>query len=80
VTSGRVSGPAEHGGKETSPKFWMREKMNTSKEKKKSRKDYLKYVILAAALASMIFGIVRKEPKVVLRKATNICMECIGIG
>ncbi len=54
--------------------------MNTSKEKKKSRKDYLKYVILAAALASMIFGIVRKEPKVVLRKATNICMECIGIG
>lgn len=55
--------------------------MDTSGEKKrKGRENCLRYVIVTAALVSMIFGIVRKEPKVVLRKATNICLECIGIG
>ncbi len=47
---------------------------------KKSVTDVVKYVVLVAALVSMLFGIVRGEPKVVLRKATHICMECIGIG
>ncbi len=47
---------------------------------KKEWYQYVKYVILAAAVASMIFGIVRGEPAVVLKKATNICLECIGIG
>ena len=42
--------------------------------------DKLRYVILAAAIASMAFGIVRGEPGTVLRKATHICFECIGIG
>ena len=42
--------------------------------------DKLRYVLLAAAIASMAFGIVRGEPATVLRKATHICFECIGIG
>lgn len=31
-------------------------------------------------LALMAYGIYRGEMKVVLEKAINICMECIGIG
>lgn len=31
-------------------------------------------------LALMAFGIYRGEMPVVLAKAINICMECIGIG
>ena len=54
--------------------------MDAAGEKRKGRRNCLRYVIVTAALVSMIFGIVRKEPKVVLRKATNICLECIGIG
>lgn len=34
----------------------------------------------AAGLAMMGFGIHRGEMAVVLEKAINICMECIGIG
>jgi len=31
-------------------------------------------------LAMMGYGIFRGEPAVVLKKAVNICLECIGIG
>lgn len=34
----------------------------------------------AAGLFMMGFGIYRGEVAVVLEKAVNICMECIGIG
>lgn len=34
----------------------------------------------AAGLVLMWFGICRGEMDVVLEKAMNICMECIGIG
>ena len=44
------------------------------------REKSIRYIILAMALAGIIVGAVRQEPKVVLRKATNICFECIGIG
>ncbi len=43
-------------------------------------KKSIRYIILVLAIAGIIVGIARKEPKVVLRKATNICFECIGIG
>ena len=46
----------------------------------KFREKSIRYIILAMALAGIIVGAVRQEPKVVLRKATNICFECIGIG
>lgn len=38
--------------------------------------------ICAAALGilMMVYGLSRGESKVVLEKAINICMECIGIG
>lgn len=36
--------------------------------------------IAAAGLVMMGFGICRGEMAVVLEKAINICLECIGIG
>ncbi len=40
----------------------------------------IRCIILAMAVAGIIVGTLRREPKVVLRKAANICFECIGIG
>lgn len=36
-------------------------------------------ILLAAAIAFCAFGAVRGEPDIVLKKAVNICMECIGL-
>ena len=36
--------------------------------------------LAAAGILMMTFGIYRGEMTVVLTKAVNICMECIGIG
>lgn len=38
------------------------------------------YLVLAAGVILMAGGIYRGEAAVVLRKAVNICLECIGIG
>ena len=40
----------------------------------------MKYLVLLLAIASMCIGVARKEPRIVLKKAVNICLECIGIG
>lgn len=37
-------------------------------------------VLAAVGVLMMAFGIYRGEMMVVLTKAVNICMECIGIG
>ncbi len=37
-------------------------------------------LLAAAGAVFMIVGIYRGEMAVVLRKAINICLECIGIG
>ena len=36
--------------------------------------------LAAVGILMMAFGIYRGEMAVVLTKAVNICMECIGIG
>ena len=36
--------------------------------------------LLAVSIALILLGISRGEMDVVLRKAANLCMECIGIG
>lgn len=43
-------------------------------------KSKLKFVILALAVLMMAYGILRGEAAVVLKKATAVCLECIGIG
>ncbi len=47
---------------------------------KKTLPNYVTLILLLIAMASCIFGISRGEVKTVAKKATNICMECIGIG
>lgn len=38
------------------------------------------FALSAAGILMMGYGIFRGEMAVVLTKAVNICMECIGIG
>lgn len=37
-------------------------------------------LLIGVAVGFLVFGVIRKEHKDVERKATNICLECIGIG
>lgn len=39
-----------------------------------------RYLLLAAAVMIIAFGLMRGEQLAVLKKAVNICLECIGIG
>ncbi len=38
------------------------------------------FILLTIALVLISIGIMNKEYIIVLQKAINICMECIGIG
>lgn len=44
------------------------------------RRHITRGVVFAVALAFIGIGILREEHLVVLKKAVNICLECIGIG
>ena len=37
-------------------------------------------LLLLTAVAFVLFGIYRNEAETVIRKATTVCLECIGIG
>ena len=50
------------------------------KNMKEKTRIYVTLILLLAAIASCVFGVYRGEAKTVYKKATNICMECIGIG
>lgn len=41
---------------------------------------HMKYVLLILALVMIGLGVWREEFLIVLRKATQVCFECIGIG
>ncbi len=38
------------------------------------------YVVAVVGLAMMAYGVYRGEMAIVMQKAINICLECIGIG
>lgn len=40
----------------------------------------LKYILLCLSMFFIAFGMIRGEHLVVLKKAVNICLECIGVG
>ncbi|WP_367925682.1 CD1871A family CXXC motif-containing protein [uncultured Ruthenibacterium sp.] len=44
------------------------------------KKRYLAIAILVVAVGMMAVGILRGEAQQVWMKASNICMECIGLG
>lgn len=43
-------------------------------------KHIVRIAIAAAACAFIVYGVVRGEVEIVLNKAVNICLECIGLG
>nr|WP_297707828.1 CD1871A family CXXC motif-containing protein [uncultured Butyrivibrio sp.] len=47
---------------------------------KKTMPFYVTIILLILAISSCIYGISTGEAKTVNKKATSICMECIGIG
>lgn len=44
------------------------------------KKTILRWCVVVCALAFVALGVGRGEHLVVLTKAANICLECIGIG
>lgn len=43
-------------------------------------KPFTKYILLGISLLFIGIGMIREEHLVVLKKAVNICLECIGVG
>ena len=43
-------------------------------------KTNIRNTILVVAVAFIAIGMLREEHLVVLQKAVNICLECIGVG
>ena len=41
---------------------------------------YVKYPLFLISIICIIIGMVREEHLTVLKKAVNICLECIGVG
>lgn len=44
------------------------------------KRNVIAFSIIAIGILFVVYGIYRGEIDVVLRKAVNICLECIGIG
>ncbi|HRX41998.1 MAG TPA: CD1871A family CXXC motif-containing protein [Clostridia bacterium] len=43
-------------------------------------RKYLTFILIAIAVAMVVYGIFRSEVLDVFNKAIRICLECIGIG
>lgn len=44
------------------------------------KRNRVALVLIALGIAFIVFGVWRGEVETVLRKAVNVCMECIGLG
>lgn len=47
---------------------------------KERTKNIIALLLILLGLAALLLGIFRGEAADVLRKATMVCMECIGLG
>lgn len=41
---------------------------------------YMRYGILIISISFILVGMIREEHLEVIKKATKICLECIGVG
>ena len=44
------------------------------------KRKFLRWIVIAVAADMIGYGVYRGEVSIVLNKAINICMECIGLG
>ena len=47
---------------------------------KERTKNIIAVVVMLTGLTALTLGVLRGEAADVLRKATMVCMECIGLG
>lgn len=45
-----------------------------------SKKRIVQLIVIVAAAGMIVYGVYRGEVSIVLNKAINICLECIGLG
>lgn len=48
--------------------------------KKIEKNKWIPFLFLVLSIVMIGIGVLREEPMIVLNKAINICLECIGIG
>ena len=48
--------------------------------KKLEKSKIIPFIALGTGVIMIVAGVIRGEHLVVLKKAINICLECIGIG
>lgn len=54
--------------------------MDSSKKRISALRRFIPWIILGVSIGCIMIGILREEHVAVLKKAINICLECIGIG
>lgn len=56
------------------------QKLQSKSRMDKGRGMAAQFVLMSVAVCMVMLGIYRGEVSVVLNKAVNICLECIGLG
>lgn len=56
------------------------QKLQSKSRMDKGRRMAAQFVLMSVAVCMVMLGIYRGEVSVVLNKAVNICLECIGLG
>lgn len=46
----------------------------------RNKRRIIQLTILLAGAVMIVYGVCRGETSVVLNKAVNVCLECIGLG
>ncbi len=55
-------------------------KMKTKRKSYSAKRRIMQILILVLAVCAIAFGVYRQELSLIINKAIQICLECIGIG